>query len=1307
MIKDLKFGSKVFIGYGILLLLLIFTIIVQLINLNWFHNNFETYSKIANDQLLAGRIQANLLESRIAYENFLMNGDDAQRIIFEERFQKMNEFIYELKEGLNNTEREKEIEKIQEHTRNYNTIFKEIIVYRAQRNELYQILLRVGPQMESDLTSLMENAFANGDTAISYDTGVILNHLLLGRLNAAKFLENNDLSLIEVVNSELTEMERYLTNLENSYYNTEQNDFMEELKQNRNTYVLKFNEIANVIKERNKLINQLKDIGPEISRHAENIKLSIIDEQNTYGPLIQEESKVIIYRIIFISCIGLLFAIFITVKMTSFIVQPLKTITNTFKEISEGEANLEVRLKADSKDELGEMSKFFNKFMGKLQIIMTENKKFSWIKTGQTELNEIIQNEKNLGALCNSIISFTARYLDAQIGAIFLKNDDEVYRLTGSYAYPGQKNKSTDLRPGEGIIGQSIIEKNINIINNIPADYINISSGLGEAVPQNIVVIPCLLKGNVYCVMEIGSFYRFTDLQLEFLQAIRESIAISINSVTASDKEKQLLEKTLKQSEELQVQQEELRQSNEELEEQTRALIESEEKLQAQQEELRVTNDELIERTRNLELQKNDINKKNDYLMKARAEIEDKAKALELASKYKSEFLANMSHELRTPLNSILVLSQLLANKKDTEPLTAKQLEFSSTIYSAGTDLLRLIDDILDISKVEAGRLIINMEDVSLRELSINTEKAFRQIAIKKGVEFHIEIDKDLPLFITTDAQRVQQILNNLLSNAFKFTEKGSVRLIMSSPNEEEIADMNIDCDKTVAIHVSDTGIGIAASKQQEIFEAFKQSDGTTSRKYGGTGLGLYITKELVQLLGGNIHITSEVGKGSCFTVVLPINSGYKTEFKMEASSKVQLEAINLTNNSEEEGIVIKDSVSNQNVNVNHKKLLIIEDDLNFSQILSDLAEGRGYQCLLAKNGENGIIKAKEMKPDAIILDIGLPDIDGWKVAEILKLSEETKDIPIHIISGNEFDKEENYKNGIIGYLQKPLSLDKINDVFNKISSVIAKSFKKVLMVDSNVAQTQFVAEALEKNGIAVSYVDSGKKVFDILNKEIFDCIILDLKLRDMSGFDLLAKLRDGNTQQIPVIIYTEKNLLKEEEEELKKHAECIIIKGSRSIERLVDEINLFLHELDQSKNDKKDKTISTIIKKEVSLKNKKILVVDDDMRNVFALSGILEDKGIKVIVGKNGKEGIDKLLQNEDTDLILMDIMMPEMDGYTTIREIRKNNKYSKLPIIALTAKAMKEDRQKCIEAGANEYLTKPIDVDKLISILRVWLYK
>jgi signal transduction histidine kinase/DNA-binding response OmpR family regulator/HAMP domain-containing protein len=989
-------------------------------------------------------------------------------------------------------------------------------------------------------------------------------------------------------------------------------------------------------------------------------------------------------------------AVIISILVIRMVVDPIITVTNTFKEISEGDTDLEIRLNINSNDELGRMSKYFNTFMCKLKEIMLENWNQSWLKSGQAELDERMRGEQSVPELAENIITYISKYLNIQIGALYTKVTEDTFRLSASYAYYRSKDVFSEIKIGEGILGQAARDKNAITIKDVPEDYIKINSGLGERVPKNIIVVPLLHNNEVLGLVELGSFNDFTDIEMKFLNQIAPGIAHTIYSAEARIRMNELLYKTMEQSEELQTQQEELRQNNEELEEQAKALIESEAHLQRQQEELRVANEELQEYANELELQRNDISAKNKSLRNAQIEVEEKAKDLELASKYKSEFLANMSHELRTPLNSILVLSQMLAEKKDSSPLSYKELEFAKTIHSSGSDLLRLINDILDLSKVEAGKMDINLEEMDLSELAQYVDRTFSTVAAKKGLYLNLDIDKRLPRSIISDIQRVQQIINNLISNAIKFTGQGGVTVSFHTVKDKGF----------MGISIADTGIGIPFSKQQIIFEAFKQSDGTTSRKYGGTGLGLSISTELAKLLGGAVSLTSEEGKGSVFTLLLPyedtINEDKEKDHNISMDS---VSAKDIVPNIEDE--IYGNIDDRDNIKAEDKLILIIEDDNNFSKVLLELVHRKEYKCLIAEDGTAGIKLAMKYKPDAILLDIGLPDINGWVVVQSLKENKETENIPVHVISGRECYGTQEKMSNIISYLNKPVSLDSLNEIFIKIHNNIQEPLKKLLILDENKDKSKAIVDTLGSKGFQVRLSDSGSEAYDLLTAEEYDCLILDLKLKDMTGLQLLDKLKDERLEKLKVIIHTERQLSEKDELMLQKYAQSIIIKGTQSTERLISEVSLFLHDLDLKMKEKKIKITKSEHEKQDVLNNKKVLLVDDDMRNIFSLTSILEERGLNIVVGRNGKEAIQKLSENSDIDLILMDIMMPEMDGYTAIQEIRRQERFYSTPIIAITAKAMKDDRQRCIDAGANDYLTKPIDIDKLISLLRVWLYR
>ncbi|MBT3209807.1 MAG: response regulator [Bacteroidetes bacterium] len=1034
----------------------------------------------------------------------------------------------------------------------------------------------------------------------------------------------------------------------------------------------------------------------------------------------------------------------------------LISVVDQANTIAKGDYSKEIEPKSE-KDELGVSLSLMTKTLAK---VTAENERQNWLKTGQATLGDKMRGDLLIADLCQNIISFIAEYLDVQVGAMYYKSSEDKYKMIASYAYAHRKNLSNEIKIGEGIVGQSILERKMIIVSNLPEDYISVSSGLGKSSPKCVLVLPCIYDGKILGVIEIGSFTELSDLKIDFLQAISENVAISMNSAIARTELQILLEQTQQQAEELQTQQEELRVSNEELEEQTKALRKSEQELQAQQEELRstneeleeqtkalkkseqglqaqqeelrVTNEELEERTKSIKKQKDDIEKKNTELNIAQKEIEKKANDLEMASKYKSEFLANMSHELRTPLNSILVLSQILGNNRN-ENLTEKQIKSAKTIYSSGNSLLSLINEVLDLSKVEAGKLELSIEKMYVSEFISEIEETFVPLTKEKGLEFRTIVDEKLPKSILTDSMRVQQIIRNLISNALKFTKKGSISLKLLTPSEKIVfSNKLLNKENSIMISVEDTGIGIPAEKQSLIFEAFKQADGTTSRKYGGTGLGLTISKNFAYLLGGELQLESIEDNGTIFSLIIPLvfNGSEGSSLSENAATSSFVEQKSPTVSVPEKSIVTSDSpkplkpeVIKENIaptkspdnvrddRTNIKKgdifILIIEDDVDFSQILYDLAHERNFKCMIARNGETGLHYADYYKPNAIILDIGLPGISGWEVMDRLKENPQTRHIPVHFMSGADKSLEA-MKKGAVGFLTKPVSLDDINKAFEKINDIISKPLKKLLVVEDDEAMRMGIVELIEESDVAITPVETGKEALKLLKNDNFDCIILDLGLGDMTGFDLLQKIgKKGKASKIPVIIYTGKDLTREDEKKLQAYSDRIIIKGVKSPDRLLAETTLFLHRVESDLAEDKQKILKGVHSKDDIMKDKKVLIVDDDMRNVFALTSLLEERGLEIVVGMNGKEALARLEEHPDTNLVLMDIMMPEMNGYEAMEEIRKQRKFSKLPMIALTAKAMQGDRDKCISSGANDYLTKPVDTERLLSVLRVWLYQ
>jgi signal transduction histidine kinase/DNA-binding response OmpR family regulator/uncharacterized membrane protein YciS (DUF1049 family) len=1033
----------------------------------------------------------------------------------------------------------------------------------------------------------------------------------------------------------------------------------------------------------------------------------------------------------------------------------LRGVITQINAIATGDYTQELKPLSDH-DQLG---KALSDMTKRLREITTTNDDQNWIKTGQTQLNDQLSGEQNIMQIAENVMNFLTPYVEAQVGVFYLaQGQGPMMRLKmmASYAYTWRKNLANEWSVGEGLVGQAALEQKTIIITNVPDDYISIQSGLGETRPHAILVMPFLYEDQLKGVIELASLQLFTNVQIEFLRQIMMNISIAVNTAESRSRMQSLLRQSESQADELreqtekmETQQKELQQTNEELQTQS-------EELQTQQEELRQINEELETRTRELERQKDEIQTKNTALetsqvemKKAKQAIEAKAKELERASQYKSEFLANMSHELRTPLNSLLILSQLLGENKESN-LNDKQVEYAKTIHSAGSDLLSLINDILDLSKVEAGKMEVHLENMPFATLVNDLQQKFRPLADKKGVGFSITIGDDLTPTLETDPQRLQQILNNLLSNAFKFTENGEVQLNIRRasyqsplPTIFQRKDFALNPNQTIAFSVSDSGIGIPKNKQNLIFQAFQQANGSTNRRYGGTGLGLSISRQLSRLLGGELTLESDIAQGSTFTLYLPITDNDSTprshhssvqtakhstvftspapipsgttekQTVTTADETIQTVSLQSTETITEQAISSQSQTRSnvlddrENLQSDDKSLLIIEDDQQFSGILMQMAHENGFKCLIAEDGKTGLQVAEQYQPNAIILDIGLPQLDGWSVMERLKDNPETRHIPVHFMSGSDRDMDAK-RMGAIGYLLKPVSMDKLNDALKKIEQFIENTLKNLLIIVDNPLRQDKILDIVKGADVQFVIAETQEQALQQLYQTPMDCIILDIDVQQQSGIQFLETLPpEEDLSQIPVILYADRDLTDSEEDILQRCEETLTVKAVRSPERLLDEATLFLHQIESHLPQEQRKILQMVHDKEAIFAEKTVLIVDDDMRNTFALMTVLEEKEMEVLVADNGKEALDLLNEHSDVDMVLMDIMMPEMDGYETMQKIRDQTQFRRLPIIALTAKAMKGDKAKCIEAGANDYLAKPVDTNKLLSLMRVWLYR
>ncbi len=940
----------------------------------------------------------------------------------------------------------------------------------------------------------------------------------------------------------------------------------------------------------------------------------------------------------------------------------------------------------------------------------------NWILEGSSDLTKGMQGNKRVTEITQTIINYLTTYLNAQTGTLYIAEQDNMHlRLVSAYAMDKRNKNFPVIRFGEGLAGQAAAEKRSILYTDISAGYFKVNTSFGEVVPKNIIAVPFVFENKVIGVIELGSIYDFTKLQKEYLSIAADSIAIAIASSQAREITKELLEETQLQAEELETQQEELKQTNEELHSKTELLEKSEQELKAQQEELQQTNEELEEKASLLEEQK-------EKLEVAKTDVEIKAAELEQTSKYKSEFLANMSHELRTPLNSILILAQLLSENKS-KLLGEKEVKNAHSIFSSGTDLLNLINDILDLSKVEAGKIELEIGQADIDTVADDLHAMFSEIANNKSIDFKIIYQKEnFKHSLFTDKQRLEQILRNLLSNAFKFTGKGGkVTLDIELTQNDYLFrnDKLSRLDQVVAFSVADTGIGVPENKQALIFQAFQQADGSTKRKYGGTGLGLSISKELAHALGGEIQLQSEEGKGSKFTLYLPLQfdpsiitmTDKEIEIKQVDDNKFkQVFEKNLITPEAHEALPgFQENITDDRygINENDKVILIIEDDVRFAEVLRDFFREKNYKGIITRQGNTGLSMARYYRPDAIILDMKLPGMDGAAILKRLKNDPELRHIPVQIFSGYDRRKE-GLELGAFDFIKKPVNKTDIHAAFDRMEEFIRKKIKKLLIVEDNREQNKTIRELIGNGDVKSFSAYGGAEAYEMLQKERFDCIIIDLGLPDMNGVDFLEKIKaNDDLAKIPVIVYTGKDLDKEEASRLNKLADTVVLKTANSKERLLDETTLFLHRVESALPKEKQQIIRKLHRTDEVLKNKKVLLVDDDMRNIYSLTNALEEEGLKCITAENGKEAINILKEHSDIDIVLMDLMMPEMDGFEATREIRKMDKLEKLPVIALTAKAMKGDREKCLEAGMSDYISKPVNVAQLVSLMRVWLYR
>ncbi len=965
----------------------------------------------------------------------------------------------------------------------------------------------------------------------------------------------------------------------------------------------------------------------------------------------------------------------------------VRAIRDVATAVTQGDLTRSITVEA--RGEIAQLKDTVNQMIRTLAETTKVNQEQDWLKTNVARFTRMLQGQRDLLTVARQILNELAPLVNAHHGAFYMTETDEegqVLRLFASYAYQERKHVANVWRFGQGLVGQAALEGKRIAVSKVPADYIAITSALGEAQPHSIVVVPILFEGEVKGVIELASFERFSGIQLAFLDQMLESLGIVIATIEATMRTDELLRQSQSLTEELRSQQDELQQTNEELEEKAHQLTE----------------------------QKAEVERKNRQVELARQELEEKAEQLALTSKYKSQFLANMSHELRTPLNSLLILSRQLAENSDGN-LSDKQIRYAETIRQAGTDLMTLINEILDLAKIESGTMAVEVGQVRFANLRDYVDQTFRQVAEEKGLSFGVELDENLPPNIDTDDMRLRQVLRNLLSNAIKFTEKGRVKLRIGRAQND-----------VIAFSVSDTGIGIPQDKQRLIFEAFQQADGSTSRKYGGTGLGLAISREIAGLLGGDLRVDSIVGSGSTFTLYLPTvykqsDKHRRAQIMQQTASLPPPQVIDLTQPEKllvdtqpiQTSAIVPSTLARsipddyESLEPGDRVLLVVEDDVTFAMTMLEMARASGFKGVVATGGHQALELARSIKPDAITLDLKLPDLDGWVLLDRLKHDAATRHIPVHIVSGID-EERRGLKSGALGFLQKPVTSDDLKAGLAKVREFVEKRVKQLLVIEDDPIQSQAISDLIGDGDVETTTVQSGEVALQALSQKAYDCVVLDLRLPGMSGFDLIERIKaDPAHRRLPVIVYTGRDLTEDDKQRLHGLAQTVIVKDVTTMERLLDETALFLHRVEANLPERKQRVLRRLAKNDPQLAERTVLVVDDDLRNIFALTSLLEGHKMNVIYAENGKRALAKLEENANIDVVLMDIMMPEMDGYEALRRIRERGEWRDLPVIALTAKAMKGDREKCLEAGASDYITKPVDADQLLSLLRVWLYQ
>jgi signal transduction histidine kinase/CheY-like chemotaxis protein/HAMP domain-containing protein/CHASE3 domain sensor protein len=1286
-VKNLRVAVKLAISFGALLLLTVLVGVAAYFGIESQAHALAAYAQAAELSLYSSEVHSSLHQAQVVERDFLLQQDPARLEEHAKSLTTAHALLDSLEAATASTEAARLIVEAQRQLDAYEKGFKAVVA--LQRD--------VGTEKTGAYGQFRDQAHSVETVVEETDNNELRVALLKLRRHEKDYLMRQDETSLAAHGQALASLRQLLgasealTESERSFVTRSMQD-----------YANGFDRMVAAQRRVGEKQGELRATSRQLEGALDKLEAQFAKTQTATRQQAEDTRTTAVIAMV----VGVLLMLLLGIALSLYIARQLSTDINLLlsaaNRIARGDLSADVEV--ESKDEVGALAAAFREMVASLRTTESETRAREWLSAGLAHINEVIRGEQDVEKLASSAVADLARHSEAQLGALYTLTGGEepILSLRGSYAYTKRKQLSHRFRLGEGLVGQAALEREQLLVRNVPEDYVKVTSGLGDALPQFVCVTPLLYNDELRGVVEVGMLGEPTDLQLDYLRQATSVLAVTIEMARSRERLSEALKQSQTLSEELQDQQEALRAANEELEQQTRALQGSEEELKAQQEELRVVNEELEERNKILTMQKREVEA-------AQAAIAIKAEELAQASKYKSEFLANMSHELRTPLNSLLLLSRSLT-ENNAGNLTADQLESATVIYDSGTDLLTLINEILDLSKIEAGQMEVHFRSAELTELVEALYASLSPVAADKGLMLSVELADDAPKSLNTDSKRVMQILKNLVSNALKFTDEGSVTVRFARP--EATVDLwrsGLSPSGALAISVSDTGIGIPADRQAVIFEAFQQADGGTARQYGGTGLGLSISRELARLLGGEIQLKSTPGKGSTFTLFLPLRGeepsaevsggagarGPDQPKDMVASPTKSLTAFTTQVADDRSGLTDED-----------RAMLIIEDDARFARELVKRCHDKGLKCVVAATGEEGLELAQQHRPNAVILDIRLPGMSGWHVLERLKSDMRLRHIPVHVVSAEE-PSTLAFRKGAIGHIQKPVTSESLQGVFDKLEAATSSRVKHLLVVEDDDASRKAIVKLVGGQDVEVDEASGAQEAIQAVLSKRYDCMILDLGLWDMDGEKLLAAIEnDADAELPPVIVYTGREVSREQELRLREYTESIILKDVRSEERLLDEVSLFLHRVVSQMPPPMQRLLVNLHDSDAMLAGKKILIADDDMRSAFALSRVLNGHGMATLKAPDGKKALELLDQEPDVDLVLMDIMMPVLDGYETIRRIRSQERFAKLPIIAVTAKAMKGDMEKCLAAGANDYLNKPVDAQRLLSMMRVWLY-